>query len=234
MTMMGSRVGFDWAWMGGRFLGSFRVEGESGGSTLWSPLPGRTQRQPPQPRQRHQQWFEDEVTDEVESDEELGKEYSDEELFVSEKEGVLFLYGDGEVDLIFFENSDNFDEAPKFDDDGYDFVEDELVFRDDGFVIEVISHSKSPQMLEDVVGDAVVEKCRNNYPVEGVVGAKVKFATVKHFCLLTKDELVVDILQDPHNGVSVDNFNLMVEVPNVVPHRHIPSNNDEFIQFVFE
>ncbi|KAK9135083.1 hypothetical protein Syun_014413 [Stephania yunnanensis] len=41
-------------------------------------------------------------------------------------------------------------------------LEDKLVFRDDDFVIEVISHSKSHRILEEVV-DAVVEKCGDNY-----------------------------------------------------------------------
>ncbi|KAK9157409.1 hypothetical protein Scep_003983 [Stephania cephalantha] len=45
----------------------------------------------------------------------------------------------------------------KFDDDGCDFVEDKVVFGDDGFVIEVVSR-KYPQELEVAVGDTVVNK----------------------------------------------------------------------------
>ncbi|KAK9151171.1 hypothetical protein Syun_009480 [Stephania yunnanensis] len=57
----------------------------------------------------------------------------------SKKENrVLFLYADDEVDPIFFEEDfDNFDEAPKFDGDGHDFVENKLVFGDNDFVIKV-------------------------------------------------------------------------------------------------
>ncbi|KAK9121253.1 hypothetical protein Syun_018870 [Stephania yunnanensis] len=58
---------------------------------------------------------------------------------LSEKEEyvVLFLYDDGKVDPIFFEEDfDNFDDELNFDGDGQDFVEDKLVFGDDGFVIE--------------------------------------------------------------------------------------------------
>ncbi|KAK9127317.1 hypothetical protein Syun_016114 [Stephania yunnanensis] len=43
---------------------------------------------------------------------------------------------------------DKFDEARKFDGDGHDFVEDKFVFGDDGFVIEVISHSKTYMCLK--------------------------------------------------------------------------------------
>ncbi|KAK9089027.1 hypothetical protein Scep_028109 [Stephania cephalantha] len=131
------------------------------------------------------------------------EEYSDEEKLIYEKEEdeVLFLYGDGEVDLIFFEeDSDNFDEEPKFNGVGCEFVEDKLVFGDDNIVIEVISHSKSPGILEKVVGDAIVEKCEDNYPVEGVMETKLKFAMVKHFCSLTnitKGKLVEEVLQNP-------------------------------------
>ncbi|KAK9125532.1 hypothetical protein Scep_014378 [Stephania cephalantha] len=80
---------------------------------------------------------------------ELKVEYSSfENEFTAEREkdGVFFLYGDNEVNLIFFkEDSNNFDNAPKFDGDGHDFVENKLVFRDNGFVIEVISHPNCPE-----------------------------------------------------------------------------------------
>ncbi|KAK9157809.1 hypothetical protein Scep_004383 [Stephania cephalantha] len=88
------------------------------------------------------------------------EEYSENEEFVFEKEeeGVLFLYGDGEIDQIFFtENSNNLDEGPKFDDDMHNFIEDKVVFGDDGFVIKVVSH-KNPQVLEVVVGNTIVNK----------------------------------------------------------------------------
>ncbi|KAK9166122.1 hypothetical protein Scep_001313 [Stephania cephalantha] len=115
----------------------------------------KEQRQPQQLRQRRQQWFEDQVPTE---------EFA--------------------FDPIFFkEDSNNFDEAPKFDGDGHDFVEDKLVIEDDDFVIKVISHSKSPQVLEEVVVDGVID----NYPVKKVVETKVKFAATKHFCLLNDD-----------------------------------------------
>ncbi|KAK9085349.1 hypothetical protein Sjap_025760 [Stephania japonica] len=74
---------------------------------------------------------------------ELEYSYSDEEEFVSEEEidGVLFLYGDTQrIDPIFFEEDfKNFDEEPKVDSDRYDFVEDKLVFGEEGLVIEVVS-----------------------------------------------------------------------------------------------
>ncbi|KAK9115970.1 hypothetical protein Sjap_014917 [Stephania japonica] len=64
--------------------------------------------------------------------EKLEEKYFDEEELVSEEEivGVLFLFGDiRQIDLIFFdEESKIFDNAPKFDSDGYDFVEDKIVF----------------------------------------------------------------------------------------------------------
>ncbi|KAK9156187.1 hypothetical protein Sjap_003667 [Stephania japonica] len=79
---------------------------------------------------------------------ELEYSYSDEEEFVSEEEidGVLFLYGDARrIDPIFFEEDfENFDEEPKFDSDGYDFVEDKLIFGEDGLVIEVVSLFEVP------------------------------------------------------------------------------------------
>ncbi|KAK9128641.1 hypothetical protein Syun_017438 [Stephania yunnanensis] len=78
---------------------------------------------------------------------------------MKEEDKAHFLYGDDEVDLIFFKDSDTFDDAPKFDSDGYDFVKDNLVFGDDDFIIEMTSHSKSPQVLEEVVGDAITKKC---------------------------------------------------------------------------
>ncbi|KAK9091398.1 hypothetical protein Sjap_024575 [Stephania japonica] len=91
------------------------------------------------------------------------------EEFVSEEEidGVPFLYGDARrIDPIFFEEDfDNFDEEPKFDNDGYDFVGDKIAFGEDGlkflkiaFVIEVVSLVKIPQVLEEVVGDTGVNK----------------------------------------------------------------------------
>ncbi|KAK9116737.1 hypothetical protein Sjap_015684 [Stephania japonica] len=63
------------------------------------------------------------------------------------------------IDPIFFEEeSKNFDEAPKFDSDGYNFVEDKIVFGEDDFVIEVVSLFKVPQVFEEVVGDTSVNK----------------------------------------------------------------------------
>ncbi|KAK9137698.1 hypothetical protein Sjap_008292 [Stephania japonica] len=91
---------------------------------------------------------------------ELEYSYSDEEEFVFEEEidVVLFLYGDvRRIDPIFFEEDfENFDEEPKFDSDGYDFVEDKLVFGEDGFVIEVVSLFEVSQVLEEVVRDVEV------------------------------------------------------------------------------
>ncbi|KAK9123629.1 hypothetical protein Sjap_013231 [Stephania japonica] len=51
----------------------------------------------------------------------------------------------------------NFDEPPKFDAGDEDFIEDRVVFGDNGHVIEVISQSTSPQVLETVVDNGVVE-----------------------------------------------------------------------------
>ncbi|KAK9157575.1 hypothetical protein Scep_004149 [Stephania cephalantha] len=161
---------------------------------------------------------------------------SSDDEFVAEKEedGVIFLYGDDEVYPIFFEeDSDNFGETPKFDGDGCEFIEDKLVFEDD----EVIFHSESPRMLEEVLGNAVVEKYGDNYPVKKVVEIKVKFAIVKHFCSLTNimdDKLVGEVLQSPHNGVSVDNFDLSIEVSSNVSKIHVPLSDDKFFEIVFE
>ncbi|KAK9146566.1 hypothetical protein Sjap_006469 [Stephania japonica] len=105
--------------------------------------------------------------------------YSYEEEFVFEEEidGVLFLYGDARrINPIFFEeDSDNFDEEPKFDSDGYDFVEDKLVFGEDGLVIEVVSSLvEVPQVLEKEVHDLII----NNDSLSLIAKAKVlKFAT---------------------------------------------------------
>ncbi|KAK9085738.1 hypothetical protein Sjap_026149 [Stephania japonica] len=61
----------------------------------------------------------------------------------------------------------NFDEAPKVYVGDKDFIEDRLVFRDDGHVIEVILQSASPRVL-DIVDDGVV----NNYLIEKGVETK--------------------------------------------------------------
>ncbi|KAK9121717.1 hypothetical protein Syun_019334 [Stephania yunnanensis] len=89
--------------------------------------------------------------------------FSSDNEFVAYKEEdeVLFLYGDGEVDMIFIEeDSDNVDVAPKFDGNWHDFVEDKLVFGlvfgDEGFVIEVMLHQGDVDSLwkiEDLRSD---------------------------------------------------------------------------------
>ncbi|KAK9122920.1 hypothetical protein Sjap_012522 [Stephania japonica] len=104
--------------------------------------------------------------------------YHEKEEFVSDEEidGVLFLYGDTQrVDPFFFEEDfENFDEEPKFDNDVYDFMEDKLVFGDDGLIIEVISLFGVPQVLEEVVRDVGV----NNDSLGLIAKVKVlKFAT---------------------------------------------------------
>ncbi|KAK9122697.1 hypothetical protein Sjap_012299 [Stephania japonica] len=115
---------------------------------------------------------------------ELEYSYSDEEEFVSEKEidGILFLYGDARrIDPIFFEEDfENFDEEPKFDSDGYDFVEDKLIFGEDGLAIEVVSLFEVHQELEEVVRDVDV----NNDSLGLFAKAKVlKFATNDGVCV---------------------------------------------------
>ncbi|KAK9155129.1 hypothetical protein Sjap_002609 [Stephania japonica] len=115
---------------------------------------------------------------------ELEYSYSNEEEFVSEEEidGVLFLYGDARrIDPIFFEEDfENFDEEPKFDSDGYDFVEDKLIFGEDSLVIEVVSLFEVPQELEEVVRDVDV----NNDSLGLIAKAKVlKFATNVGICV---------------------------------------------------
>ncbi|KAK9085390.1 hypothetical protein Sjap_025801 [Stephania japonica] len=115
---------------------------------------------------------------------ELEYSYSDEEEFVSEEEidGILFLYGDARrIDPIFFEEDfENFDEEPKFESDGYDFVEDKLIFGEDGLVIEVVSLFEVPQELEEVVRDVDV----NNDSLGLIAKAKVlKFATNDDVCV---------------------------------------------------
>ncbi|KAK9137804.1 hypothetical protein Sjap_008398 [Stephania japonica] len=115
---------------------------------------------------------------------ELEYSYSDEEEFVSEEEidGVLFLYGDARrIDPIFFEEDfENFDEEPKFDSDGYEFVEDKLIFGEDGLVVEVVSLFEVPQELEEVVRDVDV----NNDSLDLIAKAKVlKFVTNDSVCV---------------------------------------------------
>ncbi|KAK9091604.1 hypothetical protein Sjap_024781 [Stephania japonica] len=115
---------------------------------------------------------------------ELEYSYSDEEEFVSEEEidEILFPYGDTRrIDPIFFEEDfENFDEEPKFDSDGYDFVEDKLIFGEDGLIIEVVSLFEVPQELEEVVRDVDV----NNDSLGLIAKAKVlKFATNDSVCV---------------------------------------------------
>ncbi|KAK9137772.1 hypothetical protein Sjap_008366 [Stephania japonica] len=115
---------------------------------------------------------------------ELEYSYSDKEEFVSEEEidGVLFLYGDPRrIDPIFFkEESDNFDKVPKFDSDRHNFVEDKLVFGEDGLVIQVVSLFEVPQVLEEVVRDVSV----NNDSLGLIAKAKVlKLATDDGVCV---------------------------------------------------
>ncbi|KAK9146412.1 hypothetical protein Sjap_006315 [Stephania japonica] len=89
---------------------------------------------------------------------ELEYSYSDEEEFVSEEE----------ID------------EPKFDSDGYDFVEDKLVFGEDGLVIEVVSLFEVPQELEEAVRDVDI----NNDSHGLIAKAKVlKFATNDGICV---------------------------------------------------
>ncbi|KAK9153964.1 hypothetical protein Sjap_001444 [Stephania japonica] len=105
----------------------------------------------------------------------------------------------------------NFDEPPKFDVGDEDSIEERVLFGDDGHVIKVISQSTIPQVLETVVDNGVLD----NYLIEKCVETKVKFARAKLFCSLNDDmdeELVVDVLQDSHDGVFVDNFSFEVKV----------------------
>ncbi|KAK9149520.1 hypothetical protein Scep_008277 [Stephania cephalantha] len=65
----------------------------------------------------------------------------------------------------------------------------------------------------------------------------MKFAAIKHFYSLTDDsddELVVDILQDSHDGDFVDNFDLSIEVSSNVSKIYVPSEYDEFVEIVFK
>ncbi|KAK9122985.1 hypothetical protein Sjap_012587 [Stephania japonica] len=133
-------------------------------------------------------------------------------IFETVEENILFLKkktdfsfdGKGE-----FEDEEiyvNFDEPPKFDVGEEGFIEDRVVFGDDGYVIEVIPQSTNPRVLKTVVNDGVAD----SYHFQKGVETKVKFARTKHFCSLTDDmdeELVVDTLQDFNGGVFVDNFN---------------------------
>ncbi|KAK9158331.1 hypothetical protein Scep_004905 [Stephania cephalantha] len=115
-------------------------------------------------------------------------EYSssdDEFVFEKEEDGVLFLYGEGEVDLIFFkEDSDILDEASKFDDDdGHDFVKK----CGDNYPIEGVFATK-------------------------VMFVTVKhFCSLTN---ITDDELVEEVLQNLNNGVFIENFGLPIEVSN--------------------
>ncbi|KAK9096253.1 hypothetical protein Sjap_021750 [Stephania japonica] len=84
-------------------------------------------------------------------------------------------------DPIFFEEDfDNFGEEPKFDIDGYDFIEDKLVFGKDGLVIEVVSLLEVPQVREEVVHNVSI----HNDSLGLIAKAKVlKFATNDGVCV---------------------------------------------------
>ncbi|KAK9085276.1 hypothetical protein Sjap_025687 [Stephania japonica] len=113
----------------------------------------------------------------------------------------------------------NFDEVPKFDVGDDDFFENMVVFGDDGLVIEVIPRAMTPHVCKVMRGDGDIGN-------SSIVKRKVKFAT-KHFSSLTEDtnnELVEDVLHDLHGDVFVNNCNMAVEVPNIVPQRHVPSS----------
>ncbi|KAK9162855.1 hypothetical protein Syun_003757 [Stephania yunnanensis] len=159
----------------------------------------------------------------------------DEDEDEEKEDGVLFLYDDDEVDSIFFEDdSDNFDNAPKFDDDGHDFVDDKLVFGDNDFVVEVISHSKSLRCLKRWL---LMVSSTINYSVKKVVETKMKFATTKHFCSLTDDmddELAINVFQDFHSGVFVNNMDFSIEVLNIDHKKHVPTSGVDCIQIVFQ
>ncbi|KAK9146177.1 hypothetical protein Sjap_006080 [Stephania japonica] len=148
-------------------------------------------------------------------------------IHMHQTEGDSLFGGEGE-----FEDKEeqvNFDETPKFDVCDEDFIEDRVIFGDDGHVIEVIPQSTNPRVLETVFDDGVID----NYLVEKVVKTKVKFAATKHFCSLTDDmddELVVDALQDSHGGVFVDNFSLMVEVQDIVLKIFVPSSSVHLVK----
>ncbi|KAK9137703.1 hypothetical protein Sjap_008297 [Stephania japonica] len=144
---------------------------------------------------------------------ELEYSYSDEEEFVSEEEidVVLFIYGDARrIDPIFFEEDfENFDEEPKFDSDGYDIMEDKLVFGEDGLVIEVVTLFEVSQELEEVVRDVDV----NNDSLDHIAKAKVlKFATNDGICV---DGYLHDF--SSQNNVLFYLF------------KHVETNSDDFI-----
>ncbi|KAK9090959.1 hypothetical protein Sjap_024136 [Stephania japonica] len=146
------------------------------------------------------------------------RNYRRNHIVCEKTEGDSFFGGEGD-----FEDKGeqvNFDEVPKFDVGDGDFIEDRVVFGDDGHVIEVISQFASFRVLETVIDDGVVD----NYLVEKGVETKVQFVATKHFCSLTNDrdeELVVDGLQDSHGGVFVDN------VQDIVPQILVSSSSLE-------
>ncbi|KAK9081219.1 hypothetical protein Syun_030582 [Stephania yunnanensis] len=75
----------------------------------------------------------------------------------------------------------NFDKPPKFDFDNQDFIEDTVVFRDEGLFVKIIPWSTSSPQRETVANDAFVKKCSSEINARN----EVKFAT-KHFCSLNK------------------------------------------------
>ncbi|KAK9091223.1 hypothetical protein Sjap_024400 [Stephania japonica] len=87
---------------------------------------------------------------------------SDEEVLQDSHSGVFVgkfsLKGEFEDE----EEHVNFDNVPKFDISDEDFIEDIVVFGDDGFVIKIILQSTSPRVIETMVNDVVVE----NYNLE--------------------------------------------------------------------
>ncbi|KAK9116720.1 hypothetical protein Sjap_015667 [Stephania japonica] len=105
-----------------------------------------------------------------------GKRKSQKPKIAKEETDIDFSF-DGKGEFEDVEIYVNFDERPKFYVGDEDFIEDRVVFGDDGHVIKVISQSASPQVLETVVDNGVVD----NYLIEKGVETKVKFTMANTF-----------------------------------------------------
>ncbi|KAK9110813.1 hypothetical protein Sjap_018873 [Stephania japonica] len=81
----------------------------------------------------------------------------------------------------------DFEEPPKFDEDGRDFVEDKIVFGDNGIVVKVIQCSTTPQVCKAMPGEVVID----NSSIEVIAQMEAKFST-KHFSLLNEYNKGVD------------------------------------------
>ncbi|KAK9123110.1 hypothetical protein Sjap_012712 [Stephania japonica] len=141
------------------------------------------------------------------------RNYQRNPIVCEEIKGDSFFSGEGE-----FEDKEeqvNFDEVLKFDVDEEDFIEDRVVFRDDGHVIELILQFANSQVLETMVDDGEVD----NYLIEKVQNSWKDEEEKKQQQGIAPNNLVVHIVSWGSKGVGLG------ELPRIVPdglhgHRH--------------